>query len=475
VNWTTKEVYKNPNIRILETSNTVSQAASFLREQTNHIERGERLNEVMGNIKPDKPEKWTDTEIIVKRESKRKDPTIAAIGVGGATLGKRADIGILDDILDLENTRTPEQREKIKFWVDNAFRPFIEPKTGRQIVVGTVWYKGDYLDEHLADKTYDIRLQLRALIRDSKTGEGSTDEYALDIREVFSDEVIEYYGINAREGVLWPERWPMSELMLERAAMGTVAFNRQYMNIPTDETTAIFKEPWIEAAKNVNLALLDHFSEATDIHTVLIRVTGVDLAAGEKKINNESVVFTLGYTRTNKYIPFNVIKGHWTPKLVRSNIAGQANAFQSDLILVEDNATQAMLVKDMQDMTALPIRGFTTGGEKFDEYIGINSMAVTFEAGMWILPASPISPRSIQIYEEIKAALLGFPSGHTPDILMAIWFAYTGIRSLIGTIGVQSIQQEGSIYPETPTTVGEGERRRGRIDLDAEDEEEYGE
>jgi len=58
---------------------------------------------------------------------------------------------------------------------------------------------------------------------------------------------------------------------------------------------------------------------------------------------------------------------------------------------------------------------------------------------------------------------------------MALWFAYTAIRSLIGTMQVKSIQEEGSMYPETPTTLGEGERRRGRIDLDAEDEEEYGE
>src|SRR6266498_5136137 len=52
VNWSLKEVYKDPNIRILTASNTEGQSSSFLREQVGYIERCERLNEVMGKIKP---------------------------------------------------------------------------------------------------------------------------------------------------------------------------------------------------------------------------------------------------------------------------------------------------------------------------------------------------------------------------------------------------------------------------------------
>ena len=151
---------------------------------------------------------------------------------------------------------------------------------------------------------------------------------------------------------------------------------------------------------------------------------------------------TVAKRNDNKYVVLNRVKGHWSPSETRQNIRGQAERFKPSLILVEDNAYQQALVKDMQDETTLPIKGFTTTGEKYDEEVGINSLAVTVENGQWIFPADPRDPATVDFYQELKEEMLKFPSGHTGDNLAALWFAFTALRSLKGK-DVKSVKMSG--------------------------------
>lgn len=435
VNWTLKELHRDPNHRFVIASNAASQSSAFLREQVSHIERGEKMRDVMGVIKPDQPEKWTDNSIIIKRTSKRKDPSVSTVGVGGAVLSKRADTLIIDDLLNPENSKTPEARLKVKFWVNNVFMPLKEPVTGRIIVVGTVWYKDDFLDERMKDPTYDVRLQLRALIKDSYTGEGSDHEHALDIRQVFDDEVIEYYGINATEGVLWPERWPMSELMSEKESIGTVAFNRQYMNVIISEETQIIKTEWLTYAKQMGVKydFLAKYDAATCPYGPLPkRVEGVDLAISQAATADWTVVLTLGQDKDGKIYILNIVRGRFSPANIRATVVKEYYKFTPQKIKFENVAFQESMRKDLADHSDMPIEGFTTGGEKFDEYIGINSVGVLFENQKIVLPYNyEKNPELKELIDRLVYECEAFGSEvHTGDMLMALWFAITGLREL---------------------------------------------
>lgn len=434
VNWTTKETYRDQNLRIVIASNVLSQASSFLREVKSHLERGEELIKVMGSIVPKYPEKWTDTQIIVVRTTKKKDPTISTTGTGGAVLSKRADVLIFDDLLNPDNTRTPEARVKVRFWVDNVAKPVLEPNTGRLIVIGTVWYNDDYLDESMKDPTFDVRLQLRALIKDSKTGEGSDHEYAMDIRDVFADDVIEQYGINAKEGVLWPERWPMSELLREKESMGSVAFNRQYLNVVISEETQIIKTEWLTKAKRAGM--LDTFLAKYDVATCpygpLRIVTGWDLAISQSVRADWTVGVTLGRQSDSRIRVVNITRGRFTPAETRKAIGNDYVNFKPVKVIVENVAYQESLRRDMADYTDIPIEGYTTGGEKFDEDIGVNSVGVLFENEKIILPYNfEKDPEMKELIDRLVSECESFGlDNHTGDILMALWFAIIGLRSL---------------------------------------------
>jgi hypothetical protein len=434
VNWSLKELYQDKNLRIVICSNTLAQASAFLREQKAHIERGERLNEAMGSLMPRYPEKWTDTSIIVNRTTKKKDPSISTTGTGGAVLSKRADVVILDDLLNPDNTRTPEAREKVRFWVNNVLRPVLEPKTSRQVVIGTVWYKGDYLDESMQDKTFDVRLQFRAFIKDSLLNIGSNQDHALDIREIFSDEVIEMYGIDASSGVLWPERWPETELLAEKLGSGSVAFNRQYMNIVISEETQIIKTEWLENSKRLgaDYTFLPLYDTAKCPYGSLTITQGWDLAISQSARADWTVGVTLGRDRVGQIYLLNIERGKFSPAETRNKIIAQAALYKPTKIKVENVAYQEALRRDLAETTDLPIEGYTTGGEKYDEYVGINSVGVLFENRKIVLPYSQVMTENEKklidqfVYEcEVFGA-----ESHTGDILMAFWLALNGLRDI---------------------------------------------
>lgn len=464
VNWPLKETYRDRNLRILLTSNTLGQATSFLREIKSHYERGDELIEVMGNLMPERPEMWNEDSIIINRDTKKKDPTFSATGAGGAVLSKRIDIGILDDLLNIENSKTPEARAKVSFWANNVFRPLVEPKTGRQIVIGTPWYRGDYLDERMKDPTYDVRLGLRAYVKDSLTGEGSEHEFALDIREVFSDEVIEYYGISAKASTLWPERWPLEELQAEEIGMGSTAFARQYLCLVISEDTQIIQSEWLEYSKlqGRGLKFLPAYNVSTSPYGPMRIASGWDLAVGRRRLTKQTSGYTVGITggrnKNGDIYILKIIRGKYTPTGIKDQLKVNYNSFHPEVMLIENNAFQESMEIDMNEFTDLPIQGYRTGAEKWDEYIGVNSVGILFENHKIILPYSPtMSAADKKLIDQLVFECESFNvEGHTGDMLMALWFMIQGLRQLaISGDSGEVIQSEGFYSGRNRSTMDE--------------------
>ena len=80
----------------------------------------------------------------------------------------------------------------------------------------------------------------------------------------------------------------------------------------------------------------------------------------------------------------------------------------------------------------IPIVAFATGGEKFDPFIGVESMAILFENNRIILPYDKSDPYTITMVDRLVDELRSFPIGHTGDCAMSLWFAFTGLRDLMG-------------------------------------------
>lgn len=412
VNYSLWRLGLDPNIRILIVSASQSQSEAFLREIKAQMTLNPHYRRVFGDLFPAEAlsnvmssVKWTNTEIIANRSNpKLKDPTVAVSSAGGSVLGRRADLIIVDDVLNEKNTKTAEQREKIKEWYESVLLPVLEPD-GQLIVVGTAWFKEDLYHKIMELPIYDVRKRYKAILDDEKGK------------------------------VLWEERWSYKKLMERKKQVGSLAFNKSYQNEALSPEDAVFQSEWTDEAKRKGksrtfIQALDYAKWDMGYLTISI---GVDLAISQKDDSDFTAMAVVGQTADGIKLPLYLSREKLSPAQTKSKIVALTSRYNPQIVVVESNAYQKSLTLDLADTTSVPVKAYTTGGEKYDPDIGINSLAIDFENGKWILPYSPEDPYAQDMIDKLVGGMLDYPSGHTEDLLMALWFANNGLRTLTGT------------------------------------------
>jgi len=226
----------NHNFRIINAATNQGLAERFLRANRREIERNGLLIEDFGPFKPDDPEKWTQTELIVRRTSSSPSPTWRAVGSGEKVQGGRGDFAIGDDIADMDNSRTQMQRERLVEWVDSDVMGTLEPQTGHGLFIGTAKNNGDLYC------TFEQRAKVEGSGWYFKRYDAIVDE--------------------ERQRTLWPARWPWPALMQKKAAITTGPFNRDYRNIAVNDETSLFPMALLNKAKNLDLCFTETYGAA---------------------------------------------------------------------------------------------------------------------------------------------------------------------------------------------------------------------
>lgn len=109
---TIQYILKNPNVRILIANQVWDIARKMLFEIKEHLDGKSQLPQLFGEFKSDL---WNQDVITIRQRRKAlKEPTIATTGVEAEQTGGHYDVILLDDLTGLQNSQTPEQREKTK-------------------------------------------------------------------------------------------------------------------------------------------------------------------------------------------------------------------------------------------------------------------------------------------------------------------------------------------------------------------------
>jgi len=451
------EIAKNHNLRILLVSSTASIASSFLREILNHIEGNPRYQMWARAMNPrgvvpkqgkrtKRDEKWAGSAITIEREALViKDPTINAVGLFGSILSKRADIIIMDDVVNQQNSETEDQRKKIIDWVYTTVMPVLNPE-GRFIYLGNTWHADDLVSHLLKDPQIDYKKKLGAIISEPKNKElwqkwaSFRLNESVDLKERLRL-TSEFYEANKTlmdEGVkvLWPERHDYGSLYLKRLA-NSYAFARMYQCDPSANPNQKFKEEWLDKAKvrGRDLRLQDEPRQGLIME---VTASGLDLAISEKETADDTCLFTLdrvkvgnGVIQPGDYIIRNINRGKKSPNDVRKMVQEHNIKVRPLGIRVESVAYQEAMVRDLADICGLDnVRGYHTGGEKFDPDIGVNSLAILLELGKLIIPYDLNDAKTVELCSQLVNEMRNWPEGHTGDSLMALWFAFSEIRDL---------------------------------------------
>lgn len=113
--------------------------------------------------------KWSDDQIIIPRDTPFAEPTIRAIGVGGAVTGMHPIMLIKDDLTTQKAANEPPTMSKAIEWHTDSRALLANPDTDLEFITGTRWANYD-LPSYIADtdKTVEINKEWRRVVQDGK-------------------------------------------------------------------------------------------------------------------------------------------------------------------------------------------------------------------------------------------------------------------------------------------------------------------
>jgi len=356
------------DLRILIISNTVGQAKEWLRQIEAELLLNQSLREIYGNLVPDpRTLTWTDTEkIVVGRSPSATHLSLLALGVQGNLRGRRFDLIIADDLLDLENSSTAIRRAGVSSWFWNELLPRLEPE-GSLIVIGTRLHPEDLYAELMALDWPVLRF---AALEDGES--------------------------------IWPERFPTEELLERKRSMGSVLFQLQYMNDPSGLAGAILKREWL--------------SYTEDIPENLEIFFGVDLSLSSKPEADYFVIAVVGVEPKTKLIYLLELIRTQAELLRQIELLKYASARWSPrLVGIESNAAQILVPQLLEAQTNIPIKKLFSQSPKEFRYL---QMSALFEARRVMIRGSGNEP--LVSLKPFVDEWLEFPRGKHDDCLEAV-------------------------------------------------------
>jgi predicted phage terminase large subunit-like protein len=306
LNYVLYRIVKDPNLQTILVSESSSQSQKWSRFLMRSLEQ--RFPWLSGrNLEHGK---WTDRMFTVPRTIESKDATIEAVGMLGRITGGHFGLGIVDDVVSMENSRSEILREHVDEWFHHTLIPTMLP-VHQLIVVGSAWHYDD-LYVHLEEEGWQ------------------TYKYPAILNDV----------------ILFPERYSGEKLAERRAQMGTPFFNCQYLLDPKGLVGRLLKEAWLQP-----------YYDSTMLPGDLEIVQGVDLAFSEKTSADYSVVATMGYSpsiHTIYLLHVERVQAAFPEQL--DLVEKQAEEYKPIRIIIESNALQNLLVvRPLLKNTLLPI------------------------------------------------------------------------------------------------------------------------
>ena len=299
-------------------------------------------------------------------------------GVGGPITGKGGHILIIDDpVKNAEEANSETMREKAWDWYTSTFYTRREPGASI-ILIMTRWHEDDLAGRLLerSDDPWEV-ISLPALAEEN-------DPLGRDVGEA-----------------LWPERYPVDELLNIKRELGSYWFSALYQQRPQPATGGLLKREW-----------LDEY-DTLPRHGNTVKYQGWDMAISEKTTADYTCSCTLIHdTLHNKIYITDWTRDHIDfPKQVRE-VREQYQIHNPSVIGFEDVAYQRALPQQVQSEsdTPLPIRLIPRVADKVAR---ITTRFSLFENGtVYVNKKHPL-------YSEFEREFVTFNQGVHDDLLDA--------------------------------------------------------
>lgn len=303
-----------------------------------------------------------------------------ALGVGAAMAGRGGDIVIIDDPHSEQEAKSgnPEIFDSAYEWYQSGPRQRLQPG-GAIVVLMTRWNKRDLTGR---------------LIEQMQKGLGG-DEW----------EVIELPAILPSGEPLWPDFWPVEELLAVKNTIDPRYWQAQYMQNPIAEEGAIIRRewwrPWTKGDPPDCYYILGSVDAAAETGNrndyTSLTIWGVfdreDEATGEKTAN----IILLESIRKRMEFPE-----------LKDLVWSEYRKWNMDSLIVEKKSAGVQLYQEMR-RAGVPVQEFTPTRATGDKTARLNAVADIVRSGLVWYPAG------LPWAEELIDEVAGFPAYGTDD------------------------------------------------------------
>jgi len=310
-----------------------------------------------------------------------------AIGVGGALAGRGADLFIIDDPHSEQDAKQGRADVFLPAWEWFQSGPIQRLMPGGAIiVVMTRWSK----------------LDLTGQIVNHMVKNENAEQW----------EVVDFPAILPSGKPLWPDFWPLEELLSKKASLDVRYWNAQYLQQPTSEEGALIKREWWQKW------------EKNDPPNCEFIIMSLDAAQEANTRADYNALTTWGVflnETTNNYniILLNAIKKRLEFPDLKKLVLEEYKDWEPDAFMVEKKSNGAALYQELRRM-GVPVGEFTPGKGQ-DKISRVNAVSDLFSAGIvW----APEHRWAQEVIEECN----DFPSGANDDLVDSTTLALLRFR-----------------------------------------------
>jgi predicted phage terminase large subunit-like protein len=274
---------------------------------------------------------------------------------------QRPDLILLDDLESRDNNNTAELRQKAKDWLNQDLMPAYDPTCTAVIFMGTIVHADSLLNYVLNERKDFIKNSFPAIISPPERAdlwaeferiyrEYEPTEAELTEMETAEEELptpnaqaaLRFYEANREDmdrgvKVLWPSRFPISALMLEKQNFGNKAFNTEYMNNPIDEESQVFKPE--------RFFYYDYREFNTKDYEFYM---GIDFAMGKQRGDYSAIVTVAKNRITKKIYVIDAWGERIHPDQFMRVIVDKVIKYQPEQIAAESQAAQEFFVDQLK-------------------------------------------------------------------------------------------------------------------------------
>lgn len=423
-------------------SDSKVQAKEFLRNIKTELETNEQILRDFGDMVPgpkraDRKGKWDETHIITANQIQ-----IKLVSPGSQIRGlqfnlretdedgnlhtrvQRPDLIILDDVLNDKWIKNKLQRDKLEDWFFGPVFNALDSDIGDVIVIGTIIHHDDLLSRLWKDE-------------DRTRGWVKIRKPACMIQE------------GVLSAPLWEDRWPIEKLLRRRQEIGSLAFAREFILTPVDESSQFFQADWFRffIHHDIPREWVPNLMENgyTPLPPDMLLVTAIDPAISKKDKSDYTAVVTLGFSPSRRsYFVLDLYRDRCSPGTQVREMIRQARKWDKTLndgrgfvhlgFAVETYAYQESLrywLKKALDNERLMNYRIWERHESVDKPTRVSGMSPMVEQNRLFFPLG--LKRDIITGEEfatwtlqdMQEELAEFPNGANDDTVDALQRAYS--------------------------------------------------